>query len=363
MARTARPWYWVERNAWYVNKDGRRHQLGQHPPDAAPPKKIRGKWLAPAAIQFRFHELMATAESEPTRTGAVRGLLVVELFDKYLDWCEKHRSPRTYEGYRWHLQRFSESLPTPNSFAALDLKPFHVIEWLDKHPTWGATYRRNAIASVQRAYSWAEELGHIASNPVRKIKKPSPKRRDRFVTPEDWVKIRNSYAESDPFRLFLEFVWETGCRPQEARHVEVRHVRYEKALVAIPPEEAKGKKKWRLIRLEGRALEVIGDRLASVKSGKLFLNRSGRPWTSSALNCRFGRLKSKLGVKHFPYGFRHGFANRMLVSGTDHLTVAELLGHSDGTMLAKVYQHLDQSDAHLREALKRAIPNEAKEPG
>jgi hypothetical protein len=34
------------------------------------------------------------------------------------------------------------------------------------------------------------------------------------------------------------------------------------------------------------------------------------------------------------------------------LTVASLLGHRDGTMLAKVYSHLDRHDAHLKKALE-----------
>ena len=47
----------------------------------------------------------------------------------------------------------------------------------------------------------------------------------------------------------------------------------------------------------------------------------------------------------------HGFATRELVQGHDHLTVAELMGHRDGTMLAKVYGHLDRDTAHLKRAL------------
>ena len=35
----------------------------------------------------------------------------------------------------------------------------------------------------------------------------------------------------------------------------------------------------------------------------------------------------------------------------DHLTVAELMGHRDGTMLAKVYGHLDRNVDHLKKAL------------
>jgi integrase len=40
------------------------------------------------------------------------------------------------------------------------------------------------------------------------------------------------------------------------------------------------------------------------------------------------------------------------VQGHDHLTVATLLGHRDGTMLAKVYSHLDRNTDHLKRALE-----------
>ena len=66
------------------------------------------------------------------------------------------------------------------------------------------------------------------------------------------------------------------------------------------------------------------------------------------------KLARKLGVKHFAYAFRHGFATRKLIEGHDHLTVAELLGHTNGTLLATVYQHLGQHDERLRKALDGA---------
>jgi hypothetical protein len=42
----------------------------------------------------------------------------------------------------------------------------------------------------------------------------------------------------------------------------------------------------------------------------------------------------------------------MLEAGVDALTVSTLLGHADGTMLARVYSHLAKRDAYLREALR-----------
>src|SRR3954447_24086297 len=91
MARTAHPWFWDERNGWYVNKDGQRHFLGEHPADAPLPRKVKGKWYIPPPIAQAFHTLMANqqpiaAVSIPNSTGPS----IVEILDKFLGWCQKH---------------------------------------------------------------------------------------------------------------------------------------------------------------------------------------------------------------------------------------------------------------------------------
>lgn len=362
MAHSPKPFFRTARNAWYVQLGKQQTKLHDGPKNTDTEKAA---WAAFHALMASRNSANSAAPQSPQNTGA---LSLAELFEKYLDWCQKHREQRTYDGYLWHLQRFIDHLKGKNTPAsemgAVDLRPFHVNEWLDAHPDWGQTYRRNAIASIKRAFVWGEEEGHLDRNPLKTLKKPMAKRREKFIRPEDWDKIRDSYKEGDPFREFLEFCWLTGCRPQEARHIEPRHVHLDKALIAIPPTEAKGRKQWRLIRLEGQALEIVKKRLPAAK-GKLFVNRDGGAWTSFALNCRFTRLKEKLGERFSPYLTRHGFTQRLLVSGVDHLTVAALLGHADGTMVSKVYSHMDQADDHLREALRKAsrAPAPAAESG
>src|SRR5262249_8613215 len=130
------------------------------------------------------------------------------------------------------------------------------------------------------------------------------------------------------------------------------HVHLARLCVLFPPEEAKGKKRWRVIRLNQRAADILKRRMEGRNDGKVFLNAAGRSWTAYAINCRFCRLKKHTGIKHFAYSWPHGVATRKLIAGHDHLTVAELLGHADGTMLAKVYAHLAQADDHLRKALE-----------
>jgi hypothetical protein len=192
MARRASPWYWPERSGWYVILNGQRHPLGNHPADAPPPQKRRGKWAIPLAIEQAFRKLLAAPSATPPPIQQNSGgITVAEVFDKYLDWCEKHRSPRTFEWYRDHIQSFMDTLKEPDKLPVPSLKPFHVIEWTDQHPNWSNAYRRGAIIAIQRPFNWADELGYISGSPIKKIKKPQPGRRDNHVTPEDFADIDN----------------------------------------------------------------------------------------------------------------------------------------------------------------------------
>ena len=175
MARTASPWFWEERQGWYVNKDGRRHFLGNHCEGAPPPRKHNGKWNTPQAVVQAFHALMA-APPEQSAPKLLPGSVptVPEILDKYLDWCQKHRAGRTYEWYLNHIQSFLDSLPGAATMAASALKPFHVIEWADRRRGWSNAYGRGAIVAIQRPFNWAEELGYIPASSVKKIKKPQP---------------------------------------------------------------------------------------------------------------------------------------------------------------------------------------------
>lgn len=273
-----------------------------------------------------------------------------DLATKYLAWCEKHRSPRTLEWYEGHIVNFLAHPGVSNTLAT-GLKPYHIIEWIDSKETWGNTYKGGAIVAIKRVYNWAEEMGYIDTTPIKKIKKPPAQRREIYMTFEDFEQILSMLSEADPFRDLLCFVWYSGCRPQEVRQIEPRHVDLERERIIFPVEESKGKRSKRVIYLHGQALEIIKKLIAENRPGKLFLNTRGSEWTKYAICNRFHRISEKIGKRLFCYAARHGFGTRKLIQGHDHLTVAALMGHTDGSMLAKVYSHIDQDDAHLKRAL------------
>jgi integrase len=68
------------------------------------------------------------------------------------------------------------------------------------------------------------------------------------------------------------------------------------------------------------------------------------------------RLKDQFPGGLCAYLFRHTYATDALENGVDPITVAELLGHKDTTMVSRVYQHLSQRVEHMRQAAQRVRP-------
>ena len=266
----------------------------------------------------------AADSATPNRIG------VAEVIDKFLDWCQTHRAPRTYEWYRQHLQNFLD-VSGAGRLAVGQLKPFHVVEWVDSHGgAWSPACRRGAIIAVQRPFNWAAKLGYVPATPLPFVEKPKAQRREQALSATDWGRIKASYPAGDPFVELLEFCWETGARPQEAKAAAARHYDAKGRRVVFPAAEAKGKRKVRVIHLTARAAELLDKQFAERPGGILFVNQGGVPWTAYSMSNRFARLKERLGGRFNAYSIRHSFCQRMLEKGIDHLTVAELMGHRTG---------------------------------
>ncbi len=369
MARSASPWFRDDRRSWYVIIDGQRYLLGEHPSDAPPPRKNnKNKWVVPKVILDRFDDLkVALRAGNPSPLTTKPPVTVVEVFDKFLEWCQLNRSARTYEWSRDHIQCFCDFLKAreqpikPATFPAHELAPIHLTEWIDfyRRPregkrVWGPNHCRGAMTAVVRAFSWAAKQRLISENPIRGIEKPTAVRREQVLTKKEFS-VLLAEVKDDAFRDVLEFCWETGCRVQEVRVLEALHYKHDLGRFELPPTQAKGRKRWRLIYLTARAEEIVKILVLRRSEGPLFRNVDGGQWDAQNFNCRFCRLEKKLGVKYALTAIRHSFATRLLEAGVDNLTVSALLGHADGSMvLSRTYSHIGKKSDFLREELLRA---------
>lgn len=334
MPRFPKPWFRAARGAWFVQIHGKQVSLG-----------------ADRKLAFeRYHALMAKPKPQAVSAHSVLGLL-----DQFLEWTQRHRAPRTYDWYRDRCQGFARTIDSQLSANAL--RPFHIQQWVDAHSDWAPGMKRGCIQAIQRAFNWAEKQGHIDRSPVRHVEKPPAGRRTEIITVQQYGELL-PYCRGS-FHDLVVSAWETGARPQELARVAARHVDLTNARWVFPSEEAKVKSRPRIVYLTEPAMEITRRLMRTNASGPLFRNDRGRPWHPYAVNCRFQRLKEKIGRALCLYVFRHSFATRLLEAGVDPLTVAILLGHANPAMLSITYQHLALNPQHMLDQVRRGTPDTA----
>jgi integrase len=323
MGRNNKPWQRKDTKVWYVTIDGVRHLLGKNKETAF----------------TKFHALMAN-ETRQER------ISVFELMDEFLDWTQNHRASETYEGYKKLLKRFVDDNRDRDT---KELKPFHVQKWLDKQE-WGNTYKCGMVTAIKRCFNWARKQGYISENPIQNLEKPKANRREKPVTSQEYASVLKLVKKSDPFYDVVVFSWETGSRPQESLRFTASDIKGDKIVMANP--KAKGPR-YRTIHLSDKAKKIVQKHRKQNPEGAVFRNSRGNPWTPNACSNRFDRMKDEIGRTIALYDFRHGYATDLLKSGVDPVSVAELLGHKDLTMLMQIYQHISDDDEFLRKQLKK----------
>ncbi|MBI3464897.1 MAG: tyrosine-type recombinase/integrase [Planctomycetes bacterium] len=227
-----------------------------------------------------------------------------------------------------------------------------------------------AITAVKRAFNWAADEGYIDHSPIARIKKPPRTGRgeEAYLMPDQWQKLVATVKdgqkpyEVEPFLDYITVMKETGCRPQEIRKVEARHLDHAAKRWVFPVEESKDGKKTkqkRIVELGDVAYGICQKLALKHPEGPLFRNSDGKPWTNYALSCRCQRLEEKLGFEVFPYAIRHTFATEAILNGVDVITIARLMGHSDLAMLNRIYQHVMRDKEYMQKARAKAIQRRA----
>ncbi len=351
--RPTHPWYWAEKNAWFVEVGDTRHRLGKHPENVPPPKKRKRGDLPPKPpheIEQAYFRLMATDPAHLPKAAEVK---VCQVADLFLDYSEKHHEPATYGSYKTFLQDFCDMYGT---LLRRELKPLHVTRWLDAHPRWKGS-RRNAVIALKRAFNWADAEGVLQPNPIKAVKKPPQRHRDRVLTPDERKEILSAIKD-EAFRNFVFAMMETGARPGEVRRVTAAQVNLDLGIWFFKEHKtAKRTGKPRIIYLNEAMVELTRKLVAKYPEGPLFRGpRSKRGFSRNGVRCRFRNLREKLphlnGV--ISYTARHSFATQALIKGVGIAHVAELLGHVDTTMVSQHYAHLAGNIQHMREAAKKA---------
>jgi len=174
---------------------------------------------------------------------------------------------------------------------------------------------------------------------------------DRYIINSKSSRRKWTYGQ---FRLFVEFLLNTGLRRSEAIGLKTADVDIEKGVIYLDKTKDR---KMRIIPLNRRAKEIL-----------VFLGNDIFQGLNAALATHiFMRVAKKAELQEFKlHSLRHTFACKLIANGIDLYTVSKLLGHSDikTTMIyAKVEVKSRQNAVdklHTIEIQKSIIPNDVK---
>ena len=220
------------------------------------------------------------------------------------------------------------------------LKPLHLDQWLQAHPTWKGG-RRTRIQAVKRALNYGVEAGMIPANPIKGYKTPKQNGRVTYITPEQEKALLASAYPA--LATAIKVCIRTGARPGcefaklTAAHIAERGDRMEWTFRSTESKT----RNLRIIRItEPEILTIVRRQMKLHPKGPIFRNSAGMPWTRELLTEKFRKLKNKLAKKGMEfdkdccmYSCRHTYAKRVLQgywSGkpTNIETLAKLMGNS-----------------------------------
>jgi len=238
----------------------------------------------------------------------------------------------------------------------------------------GPAATRKALTVLQGIFSCAVTWGHVQSNPVVGVRKPSAKRQ-RTVAPPSLAVVERMRAQlladcRQRDATLLAVLAYAGLRPQEALALPWHNVRDRTLLIdrAQSDEGLKSTKtgRTRSVRLLGPlAIDLAAWRMASGRPEGhqlVFPKRGGGLWRDHDwANWRrqvFGPLAAAVGAPGMrPYDLRHAFCSLLIAEGLSVVEVARQAGHAP-TMTLDTYAHvmadLDGAERQSAEAAIRA---------
>jgi integrase len=203
-------------------------------------------------------------------------------------------------------------------------------------------------ALVSSVFKFAVDAGHIENNPTKKVKRyKENESRIRWLRPEEEKAIRDEGLISDVHEYEFDLALNTGMRRGEQFGLQWKDVDFANKRLIV-----RGKTGTRPIRLNTAAIgalrklqAITGNESHVSPDAGASVKRDSRRW--------FEKACKKAGVTDFHWhDLRHTFASRLVMGGSDIVSVKELLGHKDVKMTMK-YAHLAPS--HLDEAVEKMV--------
>jgi integrase len=303
---------------WYVDRLNKWHKLG----------------VDYSAALNRYAGLV-----DDTETNTVNGLItkyIAKVFPKLSPATRKSRL-RDFKNVR---KVFGEMLPAT-------VKPSDA--WTHFENRGSHQGARHEIRALSAVLGWGVKWGALDVNPLHDIGFPTFKPRDRYVTDEEFLKVR---AVAHPMvRIAMNIALITGSRQTDILKLDRKQV----AAGVLKVQQSKTKKKV-FFPVAGSLEENITAALAMPPQVRQFVivNRKGKPYTESGFQTQWKRAMTKA-YPNLEDRFMFRDLRAKSISDADTLEEARIrAGHADSRITQEVYRRLPelatvQDIGHLRD--------------
>jgi integrase len=243
------------------------------------------------------------------------------------------------------------SLPERYMIGALGIKPRELLPL--------ATKRLNAALTVTTAGSWnrymslVSAIHNCAGTTISIKKRPNPPGRVRWLTAEEWDRLRPAIEEESPLlHDCAVFSIETGLRENNVLNLEWNQVDLRRRVAMFSASQMKGGVAHG-ISLNGRAMAVLRSRIG-LHERYVFANpNTGAPMYRASNKHWYQALKkAKIHDFHW-HDLRHTWASWHVMNGTDLYKLQRLGAWKDFKSVQR-YAHL--APEHLADAAENVKP-------
>ena len=278
-----------------------------------------------------------------------------DIAEYYLDYVERHQSPRTYRekkrmlfgkllGFFGGLHFEFLSKPIIETYKRKRQEEIRdaeerAAEKSGRSPKADKGRRQinTELLCLGAMWAWAYDNSYCSEEPIRMTKLPYKRPLPETLSRADIDRVLESTNRFH--RAMFLCLYAAGLRMNEVFSLRVSDVHLTSGYLRV-----KGKgEKTRLVPMAPRLEEVLRGQVACralIGAELLFPSpRSGKRYDNIKTALRLAVQRSGLKKKVTPHMLRHSFATHLLEQGKDLRTIQELLGHEE-ISTTQIYTHI-----------------------
>lgn len=276
-----------------------------------------------------------------------KGKLFNDVAEEWEAWHENEVSVATTVAY---AHPFREILAQQKDVRIRDLTAQDIKSHLNELVS--QDYSRKIIARYLSIYSqicaYASERGWVDINVASNVNMPRTAKKGKKREPASASEEQAIIDNIDTW-LYPYFILRTGMRRGEALGIQFKDIDRENKVIHITKavsfeESSAGRIKLPKTDAGIRDVPLLDDLAKVLPNGKpneyLF---GGEHWLhKSAFTRRWNKFREQTGISASPHCLRHSYATALYESGVDVKAAANVLGHSDEALTARLYEHFRQ---------------------